>query len=70
MNAGSHEIVPFVSQDADDLCRQSFVQKFDYSFAIGCVAFGNRAVLDVPARPFTQSFDISEKWFICHDLTP
>jgi hypothetical protein len=70
MNTGSHEIVPFISQDADDLCRQGFVQKFNYGFAIGAVAFGYSAVLDVLPRSLAQSFDVSEKWFICHDLTP
>jgi hypothetical protein len=67
MNAGSHVVVPFVSQDADDFGSQRFVQNFDGGFAISGVARGNCAVFDVLSRALAQSFDISEKWFIRHD---
>jgi hypothetical protein len=62
--------MPFITQNADDLGGQRFVQEFDYRFAIRRVPFSDCAVLDVLARTFAQSFDISEKWFIGHDLTP
>jgi hypothetical protein len=63
-------VVPFVSQDADDFSGQRFVEKLDGSFAISLVPFSDCAVFDMLSRALAQSFDVSEKWFICHDLTP
>src|SRR5690349_15959981 len=55
-----------VAQHANDFRSQGFVQKFDDSFAVGSVALGNGAVLDVFPRALTQSLNVSEKWFISH----
>src|SRR5205807_54380 len=39
-------------------------------FAIGGIAFGDRAFLDMTARAFAQSLDVSQKWFVSHSVTP
>src|ERR1044071_9832726 len=55
-----------ISQNADYLCSQCFVQNFDYSFAIGAVAFSDRAVFNMFSRALAQIFDVSQEWFISH----
>jgi hypothetical protein len=59
-----------VSKHTHDLGRQRFVQKFDYGFAVRAVALRNSTILDVLSGALAQSFDVSEKWLICHGLTP
>src|SRR5713101_820196 len=70
INSGSHEIMPLVTQHTDDLRRQRFIQQLGHSPAIGLVALGYRTLLNVLARSFTQSFDVSQKWFVSHGVTP
>jgi hypothetical protein len=60
----------FIPEYAHDLSGERFVQKFNYRFAIGGVALGHGAVLDVLPCALAQSFDVSEKWFSGHGLTP
>jgi len=55
-----------IPKHANDLSCQRFVQKFDYSFAIGAVALSNGAILDVFPCAFAQSLYVSEKWLISH----
>jgi hypothetical protein len=62
--------MPFVSEDADDLRSQRFVQELDDRFAIRSVTLGHRTVLNMLSRALAQSFNVSEKWLIRHDLTP
>src|SRR5215213_1339400 len=70
VDSRGHKIMPSIPQRTHDLSCQRFVQKLDYCFAIGAVTFGHRSVFDVLSCAFAQSFDVSEKWFISHDLTP
>jgi hypothetical protein len=62
--------MPLVSQHANDLSRQRLVQKFDHRIAIRFIALGHGAVLNMFARACAQSFDVSQKWFVSHDVTP
>src|SRR6185503_20438477 len=66
VNPVRHEVVPLVPQHADDFGRQRFVQNFIYGFAVRGVALGDRALLDMLAGAFAQSFDVGQKWFISH----
>ena len=66
VDSGCHVVVPFVPQHANDFSRQCLVQNLDGGPQIDFVAFGNRTLFDVLARALTQSFDISQKWFIGH----
>src|SRR2546423_4111035 len=67
MDAAGHKVMSLVAQHANDFCCQRFVQKLDHRFAIGFVAFGDRAILDMFARAFAQSLNVSQKWFISHE---
>jgi hypothetical protein len=58
IDPGRHKVMAFVAQDANNLCRQRFVQQFYYGLTIGFVPFGYRAILDVLAGPFAESFDV------------
>jgi hypothetical protein len=56
----------FVSQHANNLCRQCLIQQLYNSFAVGAVALSHSSILDVLPGTFAQSFDVSEKWLISH----
>jgi hypothetical protein len=70
MDSGSHKIVALVTKHANDLSRQRFVQDFDYSLSVSRIAFGYRTLLDVLARSLAERLNVSQKWFISHDVTP
>src|SRR5262245_8511030 len=70
VNTGSHEIMAPVAEYTNDLGCERFVQKFDYGFAIRVITRCDSTILDVLSGAFAQSFDISEKWLISHELTP
>jgi hypothetical protein len=50
--------VPFVTQDAHNLGRQSFVQNSNYLFAVCLVTFRHGTALYVLSRTISQRFDI------------
>src|SRR6266571_3014761 len=70
IDSRGHKVMASITQDADDFCSQSFVQDFDHSLAVGAVAFGDRAVFNVFSRALAERFDVGQKWFISHDVTP
>jgi len=70
IDAGSHEIMTPVPEHTNDLGCERFVQKFDYGFAVRTITRCDSTILDVLSGAFAQSLDISEKWLICHGLTP
>jgi hypothetical protein len=70
VDPGSHEIVTLVPQHANDFRRQRFIQHLDHGLSVGLIAFGYRALVDVLACSFAERFDVSQKWFISHDVTP
>src|SRR5712692_9258495 len=70
MNSRSHEIMALVAQHANNLRRQSFVQQLHDRLSIRPISFSDRALFDVLARAFAQSLDVSQKWFLRHDVTP
>src|SRR6185369_6429418 len=70
VDAGSHEIMAPVAEDTNDLGCERFVQKFDYGFAVRAITRCDSTILDVLSGALAQSFDISEKWLISHELTP
>jgi hypothetical protein len=59
-----------VAEDTNDLGCERFVQKFDYGFAVRAITRCDSTILDVLSGALAQSFDISEKWLISHELTP
>src|SRR5258707_6686985 len=70
IDSGSHKIMALITQHADDLGRQRFVQKFDHRVAIRAIALGHGAVFNMFSRAFAQRFYVSQKWFVSHDVTP
>src|SRR5450631_2294185 len=62
VDALGHEIMALVTQHADNLRRQRFVEKLDRGFGIAAVARGHRAFLDVLARALAQGLYVGEKW--------
>src|SRR5215217_9034225 len=70
VDAGSHEIMAPVAEHTNDLGCERFVQKFDYGFAVRAITRCDSTILDVLSGAFAQSLDVSEKWLICHELTP
>src|SRR2546425_8272153 len=70
MNARRHEIMPLITQYADNLGRQGLVQKLYHRLAVSTIAFSYGAFLNVLSRAFAQSFDVSQKWFVSHSVTP
>jgi hypothetical protein len=69
VDSRGHEVVPFVSQNTHQLSSQRFIEKLDYSFPIRRITLGHGAIFDMLACALTQSFDVSEKWFLSHSLT-
>src|ERR1700741_4206203 len=65
--SAGHEIMASIPEHTNNLGCQCLVQKFDYSFTICAVSFGDSTILDVLSGAIAQRFDISEKWFICHE---
>jgi hypothetical protein len=57
-----------VSEHADNFSGQSFIQNFNCSLAVDCIAFRYGAILDVLASAFPQSLDVGKKWFVSHSL--
>jgi hypothetical protein len=60
VNAGRHEVVALVAQDAHDLGRERAVEKLDHGLAVRGVARGDGALLDVQARARAERFDIDD----------
>ena len=56
-----HEVVPLVAQDADDLGGERLVEELDHGLAVGPVARGDRALLDVLARACAERLDVGEE---------
>ena len=54
VDPGGHVVVALVAQDADDLGRERLVQDLDDGLAVRAIVLGDRALLDVPARPLPQ----------------
>src|SRR5262245_10444616 len=59
--------MPTVPKRTNNLGCKRFVQKLHYSLTICAIAFRDSTILDVSSGAIAQSFDISEKWFICHE---
>jgi hypothetical protein len=55
-----------VSQYADDLRGQRFIQQFDDGFSIRFVARRDRSIFDMLTRTITQSLDVGEKGLRFH----
>ena len=68
VNAGGHEVMPPVPEDADDFGGQGLIQDFDCCLPVSLIAFGNRAILDVLTGALAQSFDISKKRFVSNSF--
>src|SRR5678809_731752 len=66
IDAGGHEIMPFVSKHADQLGGERFIQDSDRCPQISGITFSNGSVFNVLTCAFAQSFNVSEKWFIRH----
>src|SRR5215510_2006606 len=66
VDSSRHEIMASIPEHTDNLSCQRLVQKFHNSFTICAVSFCDSTILDVLSGAIAQSFDISEKWFICH----
>ena len=62
VNARGHEVVALVAQHADDLGRQRLVENAHDRVAVRPIALGDRALLDVPARPRPKLLDIRQEW--------
>src|SRR5882724_11382750 len=58
MNAAGHEVMTLVTQNAYDLGSKHFIQDGDHLCAIRLIAVGDRALLEVLARPLPDLFDI------------
>ena len=58
--------------DSDYNATRDLVQQlqFDNGFTIGAVPFGHCAFFHVLSRSLAQSLDVSQKWFVSHDVTP
>src|SRR5229473_1979383 len=68
VDPGRHKVMAFVAQDANNLGRQRFVEQLYDSLTVGLVSFGYRAIFDVLACPFAESFDVGQKRFISHSV--
>ena len=68
IDSACHEVVSLVTQHADDLGRECFVQEFDNRIAVRRVSFGNRALFDVFASALAQRLNVGKKRFTGHRL--
>jgi hypothetical protein len=57
-HARRHEEMPVVTQHADPLGGQGFVEQADDLLAVGGIAFGHGTVVDAPARSLAQGLDV------------
>src|SRR5215470_10902324 len=67
VDSSRHEIMAPVPEHTDNFSCERLVQKFHNGFTICAVPFRDSTILDVLSGAIAQSFDISEKWFICHE---
>ncbi len=57
---GRHVVVTLVAQVADQLGGQRLVQQVDHHLAVGGIALGDRAVLDVLTGPLAQALLVAQ----------
>jgi len=75
VDAAGHEEMPLVAKDAHQFGSQCLVQQLDDRGAVGPVAIGDGAVLDVLAGAGAQGLDVGEEGVLgcrcsfgfCHD---
>lgn len=60
LKAGGHEVVALVAQEADQLGGERFVEQAQDGLAIGRIAFGDRAFLDVLAGTVAKGLDVRQ----------
>jgi len=58
--AGSHVVVALVAQVAHQLRGQRIVEQLNHGFAVGRIALGYRAILDVLARALAQGLFVTQ----------
>src|SRR4051794_35090498 len=63
IDAGSHKIMPFISQYTDEFGGQSLVQDLYCRLSIARIALRYRSVFDMFACALAQSLNVCEKWF-------